>query len=162
LVRRKGSLVAPFFFIYLLSMKQIPIFFFKEGIKFRLSKQSVLMSWILKLINKEKHQLSNINFIFCSDVYLRKINKSYLEHDYFTDIITFDNSDKSKIIDGDIYISIDRVRANSRTYKNSFEDELHRVMAHGVLHLIGYGDKNEKQKTEMKKQEDRWLEKRNF
>jgi len=143
-------------------MKQIPIFFFKEEIKFRLSRQAALRSWILKLIKKEKHQLSNINFIFCTDTYLRKINKAYLDHDYFTDIITFDNSNLPKTIEGDIYISIERVKANSKTYKSAFEDELHRVMAHGVLHLLGHRDKNKKQQYEMRNREDKWLKERTF
>jgi probable rRNA maturation factor len=143
-------------------MKQIPVFFFKEQIKFRLSKQAEIRSWILRLIKKERYRLSNLNFIFCTDIYLRKINKAYLDHDYFTDIITFDNSDLLQTIDGDIYISIDRIKANSVTFKSSFEDELHRVMAHGVLHLLGYSDKNKKQQSEMKNQENKWLDERDF
>ncbi len=143
-------------------MKQIPIFFFKEKIKFRLSDQAGIRNWILRHIKKEKHKLNNINFIFCTDEYLRKINREYLGHDYNTDIITFDNSELLKTIDGDIYISIHRIIANARTFKNTFEDELHRVMAHGVLHLLGYGDKNKKQKSEMKRQEDIWLGERDF
>ncbi len=138
------------------------IFFFKEGIKFRLSKSKQLQDWIIKIINKEGFGLSNINFIFCTDAYLRGINKGYLDHDYFTDIITFDNSTLKKIIDGDIFISIDRVKVNSKNYENSFNDELHRVMAHGVLHLVGYKDKTQTQKIEMKKMEDFWLKKRKF
>ncbi len=143
-------------------MHQPTIFFFKEEIKFRLSERDKLHLWILKMIKKEGFYLSNINFIFCKDSYLRRINREYLEHDYFTDIITFDNSVSKKIIDGDIYISIDRIRINSNTYDNSFKDELHRVMAHGVLHLLGYGDKNKTQKTEMKKMEDYFLKTRKF
>jgi probable rRNA maturation factor len=136
--------------------------FFKEEIKFRLSKQDDLKKWILRLIKKEKYSLGILNFILCSDRYLLKMNKEYLSHDYYTDIITFDNSEKQKMIEGDIYISIDRVLANSKTFKTTFESELHRVMAHGVLHLLGYGDKNKKQRTEMKIQEDKWLMERNF
>lgn len=143
-------------------MPQPSIFFFKEEIKFRLSERDELQYWISKMIKKEGFYLSNINFIFCNDAYLRRINREYLDHDYFTDIITFDNSVSKKIIDGDIYISIDRIRINSNTYDNTFKDELHRVMAHGVLHLLGYGDKNKTQKTEMKKMEDYWLKTRKF
>ena len=143
-------------------MKQPSIFFFKESIKFRLSKRKQLMDWILEIIKKEGYSISNINFIFCTDSSLRKINKQYLDHDYFTDIITFDNSVLKKTIEGDIFISIDRVIINSKKFTSSFNDELHRVMAHGVLHLIGYGDKTKSQKTEMKTREDFWLKRRTF
>ena len=143
-------------------MKQPSIFFFKESIKFRLSKRKQLMDWILEIIKKEGYSLSNINFIFCTDSSLRKINKKYLDHDYFTDIITFDNSVLKKTIEGDIFISIDRVIINSKKFTSSFNDELHRVMAHGVLHLIGYGDKTKSQKTVMKTREDFWLKRKTF
>ncbi len=143
-------------------MKSIPVFFFKEGIKFRLSDKDKLRNWIFKKLKLERIELINLNFIFCTDIYLRKINKEYLGHDYYTDIITFDNSGLKKMTDGDIYISIDRVRINSKVYKNSFNDELHRVMAHGVLHLMGYDDKNKNQKMEMKKMENKWLIDRKF
>ena len=143
-------------------MKQPSIFFFKESIKFRLSKRKQLKDWILEIIKKEGYSISNINFIFCTDSSLRKINKQYLDHDYFTDIITFDNSVLKKTIEGDIFISIERVIVNSKKFTSSFNDELHRVMAHGVLHLIGYGDKTKSQKTEMKTREDFWLKRRTF
>ena len=138
------------------------IFFFKEEIKFTLSDRDKLKKWILKIIKNAGYNLSNLNFIFCSDAYLRRINKEYLEHDYFTDIVTFDNSIEKKIIDGDIFISVDRVKINSKNFNSTFRDELHRVMAHGVLHLLGYGDKNKKEKEEMKKMEDSSLSKRKF
>ena len=143
-------------------MKQPSIFFFKESIKFRLSVRKQLKDWILEIIKKEGYSISNINFIFCTDSSLRKINKQYLYHDYFTDIITFDNSVLKKTIEGDIFISIERVIVNSKKFTSSFNDELHRVMAHGVLHLIGYGDKTKSQKTEMKTREDFWLKRRTF
>ena len=143
-------------------MNQASIFFFKEDIRFRLSKRKQLQDWILKIIKKEGYTLSNINFIFCTDVYLRKINKKYLGHDFFTDIITFDNSVSKKTIDGDIFISIDRVIVNSKTFSSSVNDELYRVMAHGVLHLTGYDDKTKSQKIEIKKREDFWLEGKTF
>lgn len=138
-------------------MKPIQIFFFKEGIKLRLSEKNELRNRILKLIKAEGFDLLNINFIFCTDNYLRKINKEYLGHDYFTDVITFDYSIIKKIVTGDIYISIDRVRINSVSYDTSLTEELQRVMVHGVLHLLGYDDKNKSQKFEMKKMEDRFL-----
>ena len=109
-------------------MKQPSIFFFKESIKFRLSKQKQLKDWVLEIIKKEGYYISNINFIFCTDSSLRKINKKYLDHDYFTDIITFDNSVLKKTIEGDIFISIDRVIVNSKKFTSSFNDELSNVI----------------------------------
>lgn len=140
----------------------MPILFFKEKIKFRFTMQENIRHWIKKMIKKEGAALSNINFIFCSDSYLRKINKEYLKHDYFTDIITFDNSNSKKQVDGDIFISIDRININSKIYNASFNDELQRVIAHGVLHLLGYEDKNSADKKIMRKREDFWLKERNF
>ena len=140
----------------------MPILFFKEKIKFRFSMQERICVWIRNMIKKEGAALSNINFIFCCDDYLRKINKEFLKHDYYTDIITFDNSGSDKKIEADIFISIDTVNSNSKFYKNSFNDELHRVMAHGVLHLLGYSDKSDAGKKEMKKMEDLWLAARKF
>jgi rRNA maturation RNase YbeY len=131
--------------------------FFKEDINFRLSGKSKLTAWIEKIIKKEGRKKGEVNFIFCNDPYLKKINKKYLNHDYFTDIVTFDTSMEAKELSGDIFISIDRVRANAESYKTSFENELHRVMAHGILHLSGYGDKNEKDQKEMRKMEEYWL-----
>ena len=147
---------------YLGTMKEPSIFFFKEGVKFRLSDRQKLQHWIIKMTKKESHDIENLNFIFCTDKYLKQINNSYLNHDYFTDIITFDNSTSNKEITGDIFISIDRVKVNALLYNVSFRDELNRVMAHGVLHLLGYGDKNEKARKEMRVMEDSWLEKRGF
>src|SRR5882672_6600894 len=133
------------------------IFFFKEGIKFRLNDKESLVKWIAGQTRKAGFGISNVNFIFCSDVYLRRMNVKYLKHDYFTDIITFDNSSEKKILEGDIYISIDRVKKNSALFKSSFNDELHRVMCHGMLHLMGYDDSNKRLKEVMRKMEDRWL-----
>lgn len=130
---------------------------FKEDVTFRLTKRKTQELWIRQIIRKEGFKEDAINFIFCTDRYLRKINKQYLGHDYFTDIVTFDNSVLPKTISGDIYISIDRVKINANTYEISFNNELHRVMAHGVLHLVGYGDKNVKAKKVMREREDFWL-----
>ena len=99
-------------------------------------------------------------FIFCPDRFLRKMNKEYLEHDYNTDVITFDNSETKKKIAGEIYISIDRINANAKTYSTTFRDELHRVMIHGVLHLIGYDDSTAALKARMRGKEDLYLAKR--
>ena len=128
------------------------IFFHTEDIDFQLNHAEVLPLWINKIIDVEKNQPGNINFIFCSDPYLLEINKKYLEHDYLTDIITFQQSELS--IEGDIFISIDRVKDNAARLNISFEEELHRVMAHGILHLLGYKDKSPEDKLQMTHKED--------
>jgi rRNA maturation RNase YbeY len=119
-----------------------------------------LKKWISGIIKSEGYTLSNLNFIFCTDAYLRKLNKEYLNHDYNTDVVTFDNSVSGKNVDGDIFISIERVKANAKTFDVLFKDELHRVMIHGVLHLLGYSDKNKRDTSVMKKMEEKALTKR--
>jgi rRNA maturation RNase YbeY len=131
--------------------------FFKEGVTFRLLKKETLRKWINSVAKKEKKKIETVNYIFCTDSYLRKMNKEYLQHDYNTDVITFDNSTVEKNISGDIFISTERVHANARQYSSVFEEELRRVMVHGLLHLLGYDDKNEKRKNEMRKMEDVYL-----
>lgn len=108
------------------------------------------------LIKSEQKNKGEITFIFCSDKYLLEINKEYLQHDYYTDVITFDYSENN-IISGDIFISIDRVKENADTYKVSFENELYRVMLHGVLHLVGYNDKTKEEQKIMRQKEDEYL-----
>ncbi len=110
------------------------------------------------LILKEQKIKGDITFVFCSDDYLLKLNKDYLQHDYFTDIITFDYCEKN-IISGDIFISIDRIKENARQYNVTFENELQRVMIHGVLHLVGYKDKSEEEKKIMREKENFYLNK---
>ncbi len=134
--------------------------FFKEEVKFRLLHQEGLRKWIIKAIRSEGYTLENLNFVFCNDKKLLQMNKEYLQHNYFTDIITFDNSTEKKTVEGDIFISVDMVMSNSKKFKTTFQDELHRVMIHGVLHLLGYSDKNPKAQATMRKMEDRWLERR--
>jgi rRNA maturation RNase YbeY len=138
-------------------MKNSSIHFFKESVSFRLTKQNQLQKWIKTAAKKEKFTVDNLNYIFCSDKYLKKINKDYLNHNYFTDIITFDISTQKGKIEGDIFISVDRVQANAKQYKVSPVDELRRVMIHGLLHLTGYKDKTPKDQAEMRKMEDYWL-----
>ncbi|HRH65562.1 MAG TPA: rRNA maturation RNase YbeY [Bacteroidia bacterium] len=136
------------------------IHFFKEEVKFRLLHQDGLRKWIIKAIRSEGYKLENLNFIFCSDKKLLQMNKDYLKHNYYTDIITFDNSSEKKTVEGDIFISVETVLTNSKRFKTTFQDELHRVMIHGVLHLLGYSDKNPKSQAIMHKLEDKWLDKR--
>jgi probable rRNA maturation factor len=133
--------------------------FFKEDIQFRLTAKEQVVKWLLNVISKEGFKAGEVNYIFCNDKYLRKINKDYLQHNYNTDIVTFDNSGDKKIISGDIFISVDRVRENAMAYETRFSNELHRVMVHGLLHLAGYDDKNSRKQDEMRQREDYWLKK---
>jgi rRNA maturation RNase YbeY len=115
-----------------------------------------LRSWIKETISKEKKSLGEISFNFCSDEYLLSVNKEHLNHDYYTDIITFDFCEND-IISGDIYISIDRVKENAKTENKTINDELHRVIIHGILHLCGYKDKKPADASVMREKEDFYL-----
>ena len=131
---------------------------FHNEIEFVLQNQGEIQRWIKKVIASENKEMGEINYIFCSDEYLLERNIKYLDHDTLTDIITF-NYCKGKIITSDIMISIDRVKENSTIFDNSFSEELHRVMIHGILHLIGYDDKTEKEKNLMREKENFYLKK---
>ena len=128
--------------------------FFTEETDFRLPHPRITSSWVKKIIKSEKAVLRELNFIFCSDNYLQKINLQYLKHKTLTDIITFDNSDGSGELEGDIFISIERVGDNAKKFNTSFDEEIHRVIIHGVFHLIGYFDKTREAKALMRKKED--------
>jgi rRNA maturation RNase YbeY len=128
--------------------------FFVQDIDFKLPLPRKTSQWIKRVIKKDRFSVSELNYIFCSDEYLRQINIQFLNHDSYTDIITFDNSTEKGEIEGEIYISIERVKENAAKYRNSFNEELHRVMIHGVLHLMGYKDKGIKAKYEMREKED--------
>lgn len=143
-------------------MGLIPINFFAEDISFNLKRKGFVRTWIRNTIIAENHRLRLINFIFCSDAYLLNINQQYLNHDTYTDIITFDNSDTRNEIVGDIFISLDRIRENARELDVNETDELHRVMIHGTLHLLGYADKGKSEKALMTEKEDLYLSKRAF
>ncbi|HEY0669402.1 MAG TPA: rRNA maturation RNase YbeY [Sphingobacteriaceae bacterium] len=136
--------------------------FFSEDIPFNLKKKNAIKKWIRNTIVAEDQKLNELTFIFCSDEYLLNINRSYLNHDTYTDIITFDNSDKPGFLTGDIFISIDRICDNAKKFKVSEVDELHRVMIHGVLHLLGYSDKTQPAKAKMTAKEDEYLKEREF
>lgn len=112
---------------------------------------------IRDLFKKEKTKLEQLRYIFCSDEYLLQINKEHLNHNYYTDIITFDLSETPKATIGEIYISVDRVRDNAQNYEVSFKHELLRVIFHGALHLCGYKDKSSKEEQLMRKAEDKYL-----
>ena len=128
--------------------------FFSEVTGFNLKGQRKTAEWIKKVLLTEGKALSSVNVIFCSDAYLAKINKQYLKHDTFTDIITFDLSSAQDAIEGEIYISIDRVKENALAFGSDFDTELSRVIIHGVLHLSGYNDKTIREKSAMRKKED--------
>jgi probable rRNA maturation factor len=129
------------------------IYFFTEDIKeVRIPKRKV-RTWVNQTIISYKKTTGDINYIFCSDEYLRKINIQYLKHDYYTDIITFNNNEGDEV-NGDIFISLDRVRENAVKFDKTFHEELQRVVIHGILHLVGLNDKTEKEKEAMRKAED--------
>ena len=143
-------------------MSRLPIHFFSEEIPFTLKQKLPVRNWINQTILAEGYKLGELSFIFSDDEYLLKINKEYLDHDTYTDIITFDNSEVEKLITGDIFISIDRIRENSKKFNVNERDELHRVMIHGTLHLLGYPDKGKEAKKVMTAKEDHYLSKREF
>lgn len=114
--------------------------------------------WLEDIILSEEKKIGEINYIFCDDEYLLKINQDYLQHDYYTDIITFDYV-KGKTISGEIFVSLQRISDNASTLSRDYEEELKRVLAHGILHLAGYKDKTEAEEKEMRKMEDLYLAK---
>ncbi|NML19974.1 rRNA maturation RNase YbeY [Pseudoflavitalea sp. G-6-1-2] len=122
-----------------------------------LTNRTALKSFIIDLFKKEKKKAGELSFVFCSDAYLLEINKQYLKHNYYTDIITFDLSQTPGVISGELYISVDRVKDNAQNFNVSFKEELHRVIFHGALHLCGYKDKTEKEEALMRKMEDKYL-----
>jgi rRNA maturation RNase YbeY len=131
--------------------------FFTEDISFTLRNKNKLRKWIQVVIGNEKKLPGSLNFVFCSDEYLHKLNVQYLDHDTLTDIITFDLSENADEISGEIYISIDRVKENAKKFTVPFYNELQRVMIHGILHLAGYHDKTQEQVTIMRGKEDKCL-----
>ena len=131
--------------------------YFQEDIRFDLKQKMQNNRWLKMVAGSEVRRLGAINIIFCSDNYILDVNMRYLQHDYFTDIITFDYCEKD-ILSGDLFISIDSVRENALFYGVPFADELDRVMVHGLLHLIGYDDHTEEQIREMRAKEDYYLQ----
>jgi len=129
---------------------------FEVEIKYSLKEKRRIKEWLNLVAFEEGSKIQNLNFLIVGDKRMIHFNKTYLNHDYSTDIITFDNSENKKI-SGDIVISIERVKENSKKYKVKLEDELRRVMAHGLLHLLGYDDKNEKEKKRIRKKENYYL-----
>lgn len=137
--------------------------FFSEDIAFNLKERRKISKWLKTIAALDGYALGEVNYIFCSDTYLLQINQKFLGHDYLTDIITFDNSQDYFLekgregVSADIYISIDTVRANGESYGEGFDRELHRVIVHGLLHLIGYDDVTETKQKKMRAAENRAL-----
>jgi probable rRNA maturation factor len=132
------------------------IFFFQET-KTTLSERKRLKSFIERLFKKNGKRLDVLTYVFCSDQYLLEINHKFLKHDYYTDILTFNLSTSPEIIEGEIYISIDRIKENAKIQQTTIKEELHRVIFHGALHLCGYNDKTKRTKKEMTSEEDKCL-----
>lgn len=128
--------------------------FFQEETPFQLDKRLLRKKWLKSIAETEKFKIIDLNYIFCNDEYLYRINVEYLDHKTYTDIITFDNSEEEKQIEGDIFISIDRVRENSVSLQVPIQDELSRVISHGLFHLMGYKDKNKEEAEMMRSKEE--------
>ena len=138
-------------------MKPAKIYFFAEDTHFNLKDKLKYKRWISAIAQKENKAVNSLIYIFCSDKYLLFINNEYLNKDDYTDVIAFDLHKEKGKVNGEIYISVDRVRENAVQYGISFEQELRRVMAHGLLHLIGYTDKNTSGKQKMREKEDFYI-----
>ncbi len=137
------------------------IHFFEEDIRVPLKNKRALKSWLKEVATFEGKKIQELNYVFCSDAYLLEMNQEYLNHDTLTDIITFDQSENAKIVEGDIYISYERVVENGRKLQTE-ETEIYRVIVHGLLHLLGYKDKNNAEQQIMRSKEDEYLQKLNL
>ena len=130
--------------------------FFAEDISMPEINEDKISSWVEEVVQSYGFQLGDISYIFCSDEYILKVNVEYLEHDYYTDIITFDYTEE-KIIAGDLFISLDTVKSNAEQFGQKFDTELHRVIIHGILHLCGLKDKSPEDEKLMREAEDKAL-----
>ena len=130
------------------------IHFFSEEIPYTLKEKLNRKRWLTKIATNAGFKIKELNYVFCSDEYLYQMNRDYLKHDTYTDIITFDNSEKKDDIEGDIFVSIDRVRENAKTHTQEVETEMNRVLAHGLLHLMGYKDKSKEEAALMRLKEE--------
>lgn len=133
--------------------------YFFEDTNFKFNRRRLTSQWLKFTAESEIKRIGQVNIIFCSDNYILDINQKYLQHDYFTDIITFDYCE-GKTLSGDLFISVDTVRENSIFYGTEFDDELNRVIVHGLLHLIGYDDHSEEDQKTMRSKEDYYLAQR--
>lgn len=133
-------------------------FYVQPPLKYRLEGKKKIKEWVKAIITAEGRYVGNVNYIFCTDEELYQMNVAYLSHHTYTDIITFDNADDPRIIEGDIFVSIDRVTENASKFGVLVTQELQRVMAHGVLHLLGYKDKTPEQQEQMRAKENACLQ----
>lgn len=133
------------------------IHFYFHHVFYSLRNRKPLKEFISRMFRKEQKKLGQLNYVFCSDQTLLQMNREYLNHDFYTDIISFDLSGSTDKISGEIYISLDRVKENAQLFKAPLVEELHRVIFHGALHLCGYGDKSEAEQRTMRKKEDFYL-----
>lgn len=137
----------------------IMVSYFFEDTNFKFNRRRLTSQWLKFTAESEIKRIGQVNIIFCSDNYILDINQKYLQHDYFTDIITFDYCE-GKTLSGDLFISVDTVRENALFYGTEFDDELNRVIVHGLLHLIGYDDHSEEDQKAMRSKEDYYLAQR--
>lgn len=141
--------------------RKLPFYFFNEDLPYRLTQKSEIRNWLVTAVEDHQREVREVNYIFCSDHYLHQINKRFLRHDDFTDIITFDYAEDHRLR-ADVYISIERARENAATYNVSVPDEVHRLLIHGLLHLLGYADKSPTEQENMRQKEDYYLSLRGF
>lgn len=134
----------------------MPIYFHTESVIFSFNKRNLFKKWIRLVVDKHNKNAGSINVIFTSNEYLLSVNKDYLNHNYNTDVITFEYNEEN-IISGDIFVSVEQLRINAESFENPFENELKRVVIHGVLHLLGYKDSSTDEKKEMRIEEDKAL-----
>ena len=135
--------------------------FHSEQTDYSISNETIISDWLVSVCKNEGKTLNEISIILCSDDYLLEVNRKHLNHDYYTDVITFDYTEGSRV-SGDIFISIDRVEENAQSFGIEMVDELHRIIVHGTLHLLGYTDKTISAKEEMTSKEDFYLSLRSF
>ena len=131
--------------------------FFNEDVPYKLPQKQATRQWLKQQAEAEGYVIGDLNYIFCSDEHVLQVNRDYLQHDYYTDIITFDQSEEEGKIEGDIFVSVDRVTDNANQLATTAEQEMRRVLAHGLLHLCGYGDKTDEEVAHMRAKEDEWL-----
>ena len=134
----------------------MPIYFHTESVKFTFNRRNLFKKWIRLVVDKHNKSAGSINIIFTSNEYLLSVNREYLNHNYNTDVITFEYNEE-KLISGDIFVSVEQVKINAESFKNLFEDELNRVVIHGVLHLLGFMDNTVEEKNEIRREEDKAL-----
>ena len=129
--------------------------FHRENVSLK-ADEKLIIKWLTNSVNSLDYSIGELSFVFCSDDYLRKLNIKHLNQDYFTDVITFDYSKEMSLI-GDVFISTERVKENAKLFNVSFNEELFRVIIHGVLHLCGFKDKTKEEKAEMRSKENNFL-----